>query len=52
MQCLREQGRRQRTFDGRIILVDEMGLDQLDRQARLSDTTSSDNDELVLSQKL
>jgi hypothetical protein len=29
-----------------------MALDQLDSQARLSDTTSTDNDELVLSEEL
>lgn len=29
-----------------------MALDQLDRQARFTDTTTTDNDELVLSQEL
>jgi hypothetical protein len=29
-----------------------MALDQLDRQARLSDTTAADDDEFVLPQKL
>lgn len=40
------------TFDGRVIFVDEMALDQLDGQARFTDTTAADNDELVLSQEL
>lgn len=47
-----ERRRWERTFDGRIILVHEMSLDQLDRQAGLSDTTSSNDDELILSQEL
>lgn len=29
-------------------LVDEMGLDELDREGRFSDTTPSDDDEFVL----
>lgn len=37
---------------GRYALVDEMGLDELDREGRLSDTTASDNDEFVLAQEL
>ena len=41
-----------RTFDGRVILVDEMALDQLDRQTRFTDATTADDDELVLSQEL
>jgi len=41
-----------RVFDRRVIFVDEMALDQLDRQARFTDTTTTDNDELVLSQEL
>jgi hypothetical protein len=44
--------REERTFNGGIVLVDEMALDQLDSQARLSNTTSTDNDELVLSKEL
>jgi hypothetical protein len=43
---------RRRTFDCRVILVDEVALDQLDGQAGLADTTTADNDELVLSQEL
>jgi hypothetical protein len=39
-------------FDCRVILVDEVALDQLDGQAGLADTTTADNDELVLSQEL
>lgn len=41
-----------RTFDSRVVLVDEMALDQLDRQARFTDATAADDDELVLSQEL
>lgn len=41
-----------RTFDRRIIFVDEVALDQLDRQTRLSDTTTANNNELILAQKL
>ena len=41
-----------RTFNRRIIFVDEVALDQLDRQTRLSDTTTADNNELILAQKL
>lgn len=41
-----------RTFNRRIIFVDKVALDQLDRQTRLSDTTTADNDELILAQKL
>ena len=37
------------TFDCWIIFIDEMTLYQLDRQARLSDTTSTYNNELILS---
>lgn len=40
------------TFDRRIIFVDKVALDQLDRQTRLSDTTTADNNELILAQKL
>lgn len=41
-----------RTFDCRVVLVDEVALDQLDGQARFTDTTAADDDELVLSQEL
>jgi hypothetical protein len=41
-----------RTFNRRIIFVDEVALDQLDRQTRLSNTTTTDNNELILAQKL
>jgi hypothetical protein len=40
------------TLDCWIILVDEMALDQLDGQAGLADTSSTDDDELILSQEL
>lgn len=41
-----------RTFDCRVIFIDEVALDQLDGQARLADTTATDDDELVFPQKL
>jgi hypothetical protein len=37
------------TFDCRIVLVHEMALDQLDGEARFTDATTPDDDELVLS---
>lgn len=40
------------TFDCGIVLVDEMALDQLNGQARFTDTTTANNDELVLSHEL
>jgi hypothetical protein len=40
------------TFDCRIILIDEMALDELDGQAGFADTTAADDDELVFSQEL
>lgn len=46
------RGGRKRTFDRRIVFVDEVALDQLDGQAGLSDTSATDDDELVLSQEL
>ena len=42
----------QRTLDCRVIFVDEMALDQLDGEARLADTTTANDDELVFPQKL
>ena len=54
--CLRCQGRDAigsvRTFDCGVILVDEVALDELDREARLADTSSSDNNELVFPEEL
>lgn len=44
--------RRRLTFNGWIILVDEVALDQLDGQARLSHTTAADHDQLVFSEEL
>ena len=41
-----------RTLNCWVILVDEMALDQLDGKARFTDTTSTDDDELVLSEEL
>jgi hypothetical protein len=40
------------TLDGRVILVYEVALDQLDSQTRLSDSTAADYHELVFSEKL
>jgi hypothetical protein len=40
------------TFDCGIVLVDEMALNQLNGQARFTDTTTANNDELVLSHEL
>lgn len=40
------------TLDGRVVLVDEVALDQLDRQTRLSDSTAADYYQLVFSEKL
>ena len=40
------------TLDGRVVLVDEVGLDELDGQARLSDTAAADDYQLVFSQEL
>jgi hypothetical protein len=38
-----------RTFNGGIIFVDEVTLNELNRQARLADATSTNNDKLVFS---
>lgn len=40
------------TFNGRVIFVDEMTLDQLNCKTRFTDTTSTDDHQFVLSQKL
>lgn len=40
------------TLDGRVIFVDEVGLDELDGQTRLSHTSAADYDQLVLSEEL
>jgi hypothetical protein len=42
----------QLTFNCRVVLIHEVALDQLDRQARFSDTTTTDNHQLILSQEL
>lgn len=41
-----------RTFDCRVVLVDEVALDELDGQTRFTDTTTADHHQLVLSQEL
>jgi hypothetical protein len=38
-----------RTLDCRVILVDEMILDELDCEARFADATAADNDQFVFS---
>lgn len=43
---------KRRTFYCRVILVNEMALDQLNGQARLSNTTSANNHQFVLPEKL
>lgn len=43
---------RLRTFDGRVIFVDEVALDELDGQTTLSNTTTTDYDELVFPEEL
>ena len=44
--------RQLRTFDGRIVFVDEMALDELDGQTTLSDSTTTDYHELVFPEEL
>lgn len=44
--------RQKHTFNGRVVLVHEMTLNQLDGQARFTNTTATNDDELVLSQEL
>jgi hypothetical protein len=46
------RGDRGCTFNCGIIFIDEMTLYQLDCQARLSNSTTAHNNELILSQKL
>lgn len=38
-----------RTFNGRVIFVYEMALNELDSQARFTDTTATDDNQLVFS---
>lgn len=45
-------GRRLRTFDGRVIFVDEVALDELDGQTTLTNTTTTDDYELVFPKEL
>jgi hypothetical protein len=42
-------GRVRLTFNCRIVLIHEVALDQLDRQARLSDATTADDHQLIFS---
>ncbi len=41
-----------RTFNCRVVLVDEVALDQLDGQAGFTHTTSTNNDQFILSEEL
>lgn len=45
-------GRGRDTFNGRVILVDEMRLDELDGQTGLSHTSSTDYHQLVFPEEL
>jgi hypothetical protein len=45
-------GRGLRTFDGRVIFVDEVALDKLDGQTTLSNTTATDDHQLVFPEEL
>lgn len=40
------------TFDGGIVFIDEVALDELDGQTRFTNSTASDYDELVLAKEL
>lgn len=40
------------TLDCWVIFIDEMALDQLDRKTRFTNTTSTDDHQFILSQKL
>jgi hypothetical protein len=40
------------TLNGRVVLVYEVALDQLDGQTRLSDSTAADYHQLVLAEEL
>lgn len=42
----------QHTLNRWVVLVDEMALDQLNRETRFSDTTSTNDHQLVFSQEL
>lgn len=41
-----------RTFDCRVIFINEVALDELDCEARLAHTSSTDDDELVFPKEL
>jgi hypothetical protein len=43
---------RLRTFDGRVVFVDEMALDELDGQTTLSDSTATNYHEFVFPEEL
>ena len=46
------RGQARLTLYGRVVLVDEVGLDELNGQARLSHTSTADYDQLVFSEEL
>lgn len=48
----RGEGRGLRTFNGRIVFVHEVALDELDGQATFSDTSTSNNHQLVFPEEL
>lgn len=55
--CARQNGNRDaiafvRTFDCRVIFIDEVALDKLDCEARFAHTTSTDDNELVFPEEL
>lgn len=40
------------TFNGRVIFIDKVALDELDGQAGFTDSTASDYDKLILAKEL
>lgn len=47
LKSCRERGKGKDTFNGRVVLVDEMRLDELNGQAGLSHTTTANDHQLV-----
>jgi len=45
-------GEQKQTFDGGIVFVYKVGLDELDGEAGFADATAADDNELVLAEKL
>lgn len=46
------RGKFELTFDGRIVFIDKVALDELDGQTRFTNSTASDYDELILAKEL